>query len=97
MLYGLDTTTLLVLALGIAAGAYFMASAMDGVMGPDGFGTVPNMIILIAGGFVGLYAIDYVHIPLNNATMQAVAGISGAFACLAALAMVKGIANRLGY
>ncbi|MFZ2101276.1 MAG: hypothetical protein WAU86_11995 [Oricola sp.] len=97
MFTNIDTSTLLVVGLAIAAGAYFLASAMDGVMGPDGFGTVPNMVILIAGAFLGLYAIDYLHLPAYNVTSQAVASISGAFTCLAMLATLKALASRFGY
>lgn len=97
MIAGMDTTTLLMIGLIVCSGAYFIASAMDGVMGPDGFGTVPNMIILLAGGFLGLYTMSLAHIPLNDPTMQAVAGITGAFTALAILATLKAIARRLGY
>jgi uncharacterized membrane protein YeaQ/YmgE (transglycosylase-associated protein family) len=97
MFTSMDTTTLLVIGLAIAAGAYFMAAAMDGVMGSDGFGTVPNMVILIAGSFVGLYATEYLHLPAYSVTTQAVVGITGAFTCLALLATLKSLANRFGY
>ncbi|QKV20285.1 hypothetical protein [Oricola thermophila] len=97
MLTSMDTVSLLVLGLAIAAGAYFIAAAMDGVMGPDGFGTVPNMVILIAGSFLGLYATEYLHLPAYSTTSQAVVGVSGAFSCLAFLAVLKSLANRFGY
>lgn len=97
MFTSMDTTTLLVIGLAISAGAYFMAAAMDGVMGSDGFGTVPNMVILIAGSFVGLYATDYLHLPAYTVTTQAVVGITGAFMSLAVLATLKSLANRFGY
>ncbi|TCD13690.1 hypothetical protein [Oricola cellulosilytica] len=93
----MDTTTLLMIGLIVCAGAYFIASAMDGVMGADGFGTVPNMVILLVGGFLGLYLMNWIHIPLGDPTMQAVAGITGAFVSLAFLATIKAIASRLGY
>lgn len=97
MFSGMDTTTLLVIGLMIAAGAYFTAAAMDGVMGSDGFGTVPNMVILIAGSFIGVYATDYFHLPAYSVTTQTVVGITGAFMSLAVLAMLKSLASRFGY
>ena len=97
MFVNIDTTTLLIAGLMVAAGAYFMASAMDGVMGTDGFGTVPNMVILIAGCFVGLYAFEYLHLPTYDVTTQAIAGITGGFTCLGFLATLKSLANRFGY
>lgn len=97
MIAGVDTFTLLIIGLVVTAGAYFMASAMDGVMGPDGFGTIPNMVILLAGGLVGFYLVNKMHLPSFDTTGQAVAGISGGFTCLAFLAMLKAVANRFGY
>jgi hypothetical protein len=97
MIAGVDTFMLLIVGLVISAGAYFMASAMDGVMGDDGFGTVPNMIILLSGGVFGFYLIERSHLLVVDTTGQAVAGITGGFAALAFLAMLKAVANRLGY
>ncbi len=97
MFANMDAATLVVVGLAIAAGAYFIASAMDGVMGSDGFGTIANMVILIAGSFVGLYAVEYLRLPAYTVTTQAVGGVAGAFGCLALLAMLKSLANRFGY
>lgn len=97
MIAGDDTFALLIVGLVVTAGAYFMASAMDGVMGPDGFGTVPNMVIMLTGGILGSYMIDRLNLVAFDSTTQAVAGISGGFACLALLATLKALANRLGY
>lgn len=97
MIYGMDTQFIAMLAFAIVAGAYFMASAMDGVMGPDGFGTILNMIILVAGGVIGLYAVDYFRFAAGGVTMQAVAGVTGGFMSLAILATLKSLANRIGY
>ena len=92
MFAGFDTTTLLAIGIAIVVGAYFLAAAMDGVMGPDGFGTFANMVIL-----VGLYAVDYFGLDLRNTTSQAVACVAGAFGCLATLATLKAVAGRFGY
>jgi hypothetical protein len=97
MMTGFETTTLLVIGLAIGAGAFFIATAMDGLMGPDGFGTIPNMIILIAGGFFGHYVLGNINMPHNDATIQAIFGVTGGFTCLAFLAMLKAVASRYGY
>lgn len=97
MIAGVDTFMLLTIGLIISAGAYFVASAMDGVMGDDGFGTLPNMAILLVGGVLGFYIIDRSHLLVVDTTGQAVSGITGGFAALALLAMLKAVANRLGY
>ena len=97
MIAGVDTSTLIIVGLVIVAGAYFIASAMDGVMGPDGFGTLPNMVILLSGGLSGVYIVELMHIPALDPTGRAVTGITSGFCALALLAMLKAIANRLGY
>jgi hypothetical protein len=81
-----------------AAGAYIIGIAMDGLMGDDGFGTTPNTVILMAGGFLGFYLPKLTNFYIfNDVTMRAVAVVCCAFLCLAVLAITKGVMNRLGY
>ncbi|HMQ57239.1 MAG TPA: hypothetical protein PKE65_01700 [Rhizobiaceae bacterium] len=75
--------------------AFFLATAMDGVMGPDGFGLFGNMIILISGFFIGLYIANKYGIRLNNYDLIAIAGIAASFMSLAVLAVMKALLNRL--
>ena len=86
----------MILFMGSAC-AYFIGYAMDGVMGDDGFGILPNAIILIAGGFLGFYATRYIHLPINDMTQNGVAVVAGGFASLALLAMLKALAQRMGF
>ena len=92
-----DTLTLILLGCGLAACAYFLAAATDNVIGRDGFGTVPNMIILIAGACLALFTIRNMHLPVYGTALQALACVIGAFACLALLSVLKAFASRLHY
>lgn len=97
MLADFDNFTLIAFAAALAVGAYFLAAATDNVIGSDGFGTVPNMIILIAGAFLGLFALEHLQLPIHNDALRMFACVVGAFLCLAFLSVLKAFANRLHY
>lgn len=91
-----DTNTLMVLGLALAACGFFGGLAMNGVLEDDGFGVVGNMVILIAGALIGIYLGGFVRLPLDGMTAEAVRAVSGAFICLTALALLKNFLARLG-
>lgn len=96
MLTDLDTTTLMIAALAIGAAGFFTGLAMDGVMQEDGFGVVGNMAILVAGALIGVQYGSTIRLPLDALTADAVRGVSGAFVCLTALALIKNMLSRFG-
>lgn len=93
----LDTTSLLALGLAVCTASFFIASLMDGVLEGDGFGTTGNMVILVAGAFLGFYVGNLITPYGANAVYTAVAGVSGAFGSLAILAIMKALLSRFGY
>lgn len=93
----LDTTTFMILGLGLTSGAFFGGIAMDGVMGRDGFGTIGNMIILLAGAIIGLELGAHYHWPIQREAGLAVAAVTTAFLGLAVLAVCKNVLIRLGF
>ncbi|MCI5075033.1 hypothetical protein [Oricola sp.] len=97
MIYGTDTTMFLFLLFIGVAGAYFVGVAMDGVLREDGFGVLLNAVILIAGGFLGLYVSESLRLPFGDGTSQAVLIVSGAFLSLAFLAALKAVGSRMGF
>ncbi len=97
MLAEFDNFSLIAFALALAVGAYFLAAATDNVIGADGFGTVPNMIILIAGAFLGLFGLEHLNLPIHNDALRMFACVIGAFLCLGLLSVLKAFANRLHY
>ena len=75
-------------ALSVAA-AFFVGNAMDSVLGALGFGPLGNMIVLLAGFFIGLNlvgAIPFGHVP---SAMVIPAAIGVSFATLFLLALLK--------
>lgn len=97
MSIGPDTVAFLLFLLVGTAGAYFIGYAMNGVMQEDGFGVLMNTTILMAGGFLGLYASERVYLPFDSITTTSVMVVSGGFLSLALLAVLKGLIRRLGY
>lgn len=97
MLADFDNASLIILAMALAVGAWFVAAAADGVIGRDGFGTFANTIILFAGGCLGLFSAEHLDLPVYNTAAQAFAVVIGGFACLALLSVLKAFANRLHY
>ena len=75
-------------ALSVAA-SFFVGNAMDSVLGALGFGPLGNMIVLLAGFFLGLNAVDLIpfgHVP---SAMIIPAAIAVSFAILLLLAVFK--------
>ena len=95
-MFDMDTNTLMVLGLALAACGFFGGLAMNGVLEGDGFGVVGNMVVLIAGALIGIYLGSSVRIPLEGMTADAVRAVSGAFICLTVLALLKNLLSRLG-
>ena len=93
----MDTNTLMVLGLALAACGFFGGLAMNGVLEDDGFGVIGNMVILIAGALIGLHLGGMVHLPLEGMTADAVKAVTGGFVCLTVLALVKNVLSRLGW
>ncbi|MFZ2099530.1 MAG: hypothetical protein WAU86_03095 [Oricola sp.] len=77
--------------------AYFIGIAMNGVLGEDGFGTLMNATILVAGGFLGFYLARYIHVSAYDTTKHAVLVVSGGFISLAFLSVLKAVFQRFGF
>lgn len=95
-MFEMDTSTLMVFGLVLAACGFFGGLAMNGVLEGDGFGVVGNMVILIAGALIGIYLGSAVRLPLEAMTADAVRAVSGGFVCLTTLALLKNLLSRLG-
>ncbi len=93
----MDAQTLVAITFAIAAASYFLGAAMDGVLQGDGFGTLGNMVVLMAGSFIGLRLSPMIDLPLDLTVAKAVCTVSGGFIVLAFLAMAKGVLARFGY
>lgn len=96
MLNSLETEMLVVLFMIVAVGSFFIGSMMHGVLEEDGFGTIGNMGVLIAGSFFGFYAIDVLMYGTSSVQI-AVAGVTGGFMTLAFTVITKAVLNKFGY
>lgn len=97
MLNYLDTQTLMIVGLAITVGAFFIGSAMDGVLESLAFGTIGNMMILIAGAFLGLYLGDILLPYTHDAVYTAIVGVCGGFISLAVLMTLKAALSKFGF
>ncbi len=96
MLNSLDTEMFVALFMVVAVGSFFIGSMMHGVLEEDGFGTIGNMGVLMAGAFFGFYAVDNFFYGTSSVQV-AVAGVSGGFITLALMVISKALLNKFGY
>ncbi|MEM5502664.1 hypothetical protein [Ahrensia kielensis] len=97
MINYLDTQTLMIVGLAITVGAFFIGSAMDGVLESIAFGAIGNMMILIAGAFLGLY-LGEIFLPYSHdAAYIAIVGVCGGFMLLAVLMTLKAALSKFGF
>ncbi|MEL6202159.1 MAG: hypothetical protein AAFR39_07330 [Pseudomonadota bacterium] len=96
MITELTTQGWLFLGFFLAAGGFFIGSAMDGVLGVDGFGPLGNMGLLIAGSLAGGVGVEYTDFRANDPTVLAIIMVSGAFLLLALFVLTKLGLNKLG-
>lgn len=94
MFLSLDTSTQLFLFTAIVISSYFIASAMDGVLGPDGFGVLGNQFVIIAGFYLGIWGANYLRLPVRDFTNAVISGLVGAFVALLILTIMKALLNR---
>ncbi len=68
---------------------FFVGHAMDGVMGQAGFGVLGNMLILLTGLFIGIFAADMLGLQMNRTEILVGTAVAGPFAALMLLVLVK--------
>ena len=95
MFFSLDTSTQLFLFTSVVLLSYFIASAMDGVMGPESFGVLGNQGIVVCGFYLGMWTAHFYRLPVSNFTNAVVAGLAGAFVALFILTLLKALLNRV--
>lgn len=97
MLANLDTTELLVLTGALVLGAFFVSQFVNSILGPQGFGPIGTVVILVAGAFIGLYAAQHYQLPSRDYVIQGVCAIAGGFGTLFAAMILKMIFRRMGF
>lgn len=77
------------LLAGCVMASFFVGHAMDGVMGRAGFGVLGNMLVLITGLFIGIFAADLLNLRTTHMEVLGGAAIIGSFSALMLLAILK--------
>ncbi|MCO6051685.1 hypothetical protein NGM99_18020 [Mesorhizobium sp. RP14(2022)] len=75
--------------------AFFFGTALDAIMGEDGFGAIGNMVLFTLGFFVAIIGANSYGIPLRDLTWAVGTGLGGAFALIATMALLKAGMARL--
>jgi hypothetical protein len=73
---------------------FFVGHAMDGVMGPVGFGVFGNMIILGTGMAFGLFMAQYSGMTLTKTEVLVGVALFGSFGSLFTMTVLKHIFLR---
>lgn len=95
MFLPVDASTQFYLFFMVAVLAFFLASAMDGVLGGDGFGIIGNQVIIMSGFYLGWFVARLYGFPITSFVNIVIVGLIGAFAALVALSVLKAILARL--
>lgn len=95
MLLHLDTSWLLMTVASVAVFAFFFGSALDAIMQEDGFGSTGNTLLFTLGFFVAIMVANEHGIVLRDLKLAVAWGLGGAFAFIAALALLKAGLARL--
>ena len=94
MLWNLGTEWLLFALVVVGIVSFVLAMALNAILGEDGFGVTGNAVVITAGFFLTIFAANALGYRLAHLQLATVTGLGGAFACLAALAVLKAALNR---
>lgn len=95
MLWNLDVSWLAFAFVMVALFSFALGAAIDGLIGEDGFGPTGNAIVITAGFFLGVFAVNSYGISLRDPSLATAAGLGGAFVTLMMLALLKAGLNRV--
>lgn len=94
MLWNLDTGWLLMAIAAVCVIGFFVGSALESIMGEDGFGPTGNMVVFVAGFFTAIFALNSYGISLRDVTLATSSGLAGAFVSICTLALLKAAVTR---
>ncbi len=94
MFLQLDISTQLFLFTTIALAGFFLAYAMNSVLGVDGFGLIGNQIILILGFYLGVSLGHHYGYNIKDFKIGVIAGLIGSFVVMLLLSIIKAFLNR---
>lgn len=95
MLWNLDIVWIALAIAIVSIFGFMLGTALDGLMGEDGFGPAGNMLIITSGFFLAVYVANSWGVRLNDLTMAVGTGLGGAFVVMLVLALAKGVLGRI--
>ncbi len=95
MLWNIEPGWLLLAVTSVAILSFIVATALNALLGPEGFGATGNAVIITIGFFGGIYGANMLGRRLTDVQAAITTGLGGAFLLLAALVMLKAAMRRL--
>lgn len=95
MIWNLDTSWLMMAIAVVSMLSFLLGLAVDGVMSEDGFGSIGNTMIIIAGFFLAIFVANIYGYHLKDMKLAVAIGLGGAFVALSTLAFAKAVLARL--
>ena len=95
MLLDLDPLWLVLAVTAVAVVSMIFGSALDALMGDDGFGPIGNMLVLTSGFFIAVAGANRLGYGFDELAAACGVGLAGAFAALTGLALLKAGLARL--
>jgi hypothetical protein len=94
MLWKLDLMWLLMGIATVGGLSYMLALLMESSLGKEGFGPFGNAFLITAGFFLSILGANYQGINASNLKYAMIIGLSGAFALMLLLMLIRGVWSR---
>ena len=95
MLWNLGLEWLMLATATVAILSFIVATALDALLGEEGFGATGNAAILTIGFFAGIYLANLFGYRLEEVKLATATGLGGAFLLLTLLVGFKAAMRRL--
>lgn len=95
MLWNLGFLWLAMAVAAVVIPSFIVATALNALMGEEGFGATGNAVIIAGGFFAAIYAANSLGYRLAEMKLAIPVGIGGAFALLGLLVVFKAGLRRL--
>jgi uncharacterized membrane protein YeaQ/YmgE (transglycosylase-associated protein family) len=95
MLWNLSFVWLCMAVASVAILSFLLGLCMDAIMEQDGFGSIGNTVVLIAGFFLTIALYNHAGHKFPDLRIATTYGMAGAFVTVALLAGLKAIGSRL--
>ena len=96
MLWNLEIGWLVMAGTGVAILSFIIATALNALLGEEGFGATGNAAIITTGFFGAIWLANTLGHHLGEVQRAIATGLGGAFLLFAALVAFKAAMRRLG-